>query len=820
MTHRNRIFQLWLATLVTTASAWDIKSLFAGRQLEEEELEPIWGYQQGSANAHTDAGAMVYDYKHDSVVLVGTTHDNQFFVDDGAIGVDCFIATIRLPDTADEVSAKEAAASSPELAAAAAQQRVHWVLSGKHRVATPNVLDRCDLVASLYGEIESSATSHDHTFVGGTLAVNQNHKRDPIAVQPLLYETTIKNFMTEGVNSKTEVETGEPLQLFEAPPFGNVNGEPIGIPKKNDIIIPAMMVGHKHDLYIASVHRILVLHPDEIGKPNAAPKLQISLGIAKFTATDDTTEPLKKEWSHIEPTTILEVKADDVPHVTSGLFHGNPGMTPQEAHEFELEEHEIENEINEIEEEQEAYEEEQMQLDVYRHEYKNDGVLISGLEMVETSATESYLLIAGSAPGTQKGQQGKNSNHSMAENHPFMPHAPGYTSNIGDWDGFVAKLDPRTGALSQANIGINTWGYRLHTQPKRNDFIQSICVPRLPDGVMLPSNNPFHPNVVYAVGTTTGKYTGDEYGGAFVAQLDLSSMDVLWKQQIPGMNVHGMACQVLVDVASHGDTLRSESKDLIYVAGEVHGQMKVPMADGKTYLTHGHGETDVWVAQLRASDGKVNWVQQVGTSQQDRLAKNVNNPSVSIGQQESDIGDTGSGKGALVLDRQGNALIYGTTNGSLGRKKGAGDRFRDIFVVRLHRDDGSYKAVVEPHKVITEATLPPKPAPAPAPKPTPSNTATTANSASYKPPGTHKGATTDTSVNPVVILAGLGVPFILGIIIILATNKPKGIPTAMPSEPMGGTQMHVDFPSVRPPAVEQSLEMASTKPQQIGRAHV
>jgi len=771
----------------------------------------VWGLQSGPANGHTDAGGMIYDHERDQILLVGTTHDNQFFKSttpwDGT-SVDCFLATITLPPAADELSQTETSSiSSPQvIEAAAAEEATAWKFDALHRITTMDTLDRCDLIATVSVGVSVSTTNgnrHDHTFLAGTIATATmpDDSSKVTAVEPLIYEATLAHFQSTMDGEETKIETGAPLQLFAGAAIQvdqSDNSHPT-TPKKNDIIIPAIVTAHHHDLYMATIHRLLVVTE---ATSTAQPMMRLALGLSRFSATDETGNPLLMEWSHVFATSILEVRTDGSrpQAVTSSMFRDVPGMSAKEQEMLEHEQSQIENEVEEMEAEQMAHEEELVGMDIHRHEYKNDGVLISGLEVVDTeNMDEMYLLVAGSAPGTEEHRGDGASNQTMSS-HPFMDTSKS-TTYVGDWDGFVAKVGARTGTilrpLEDFNVA-NTWSYHLKSQPKRNDFIQSLCVPRFPPGKL--DKVDYYPTVAYVIGTTQGIVDGTQNGGAFIVQLDLDTMDVLWKKQIPGMNVHGMACQVLVDTESHGSTTRATTKDLIYIAGEVHGSMKVPVveADGtkKEITTTAHGETDVWVAQLKASNGDVNWVHQIGTSQQERLAQNVNNPTISDGEQQSNIGETGSGKGALVLDRHGHAIVYGTTNGPLARKSTSGDRNRDIFVLRFHKDDGSYQSILpEQKETVTSSegssTQPPV-----------ATSSSSSSSSTEEPAQTHGGAQVQISTNALVIILGLTVPVILGIIIIVATGgqRERAAEQSWNSLPSNPAKLNVGFP----PNVEHS----------------
>ena len=168
-------------------------------------------------------------------------------------------------------------------------------------------------------------------------------------------------------------------------------------------------------------------------------------------------------------------------------------------------------------------------------------------------------------------------------------------------------------------------------------------------------------------------------------KLDLIDWRDIWRHKLPGNNARALACQV------------SET-DLLYVAGEAEGPLDVPAENNTRRQTIHHGETDIWVAQFQP-DGLMNWIRQLGTDRSERLARNINAKNFL----------PGSGKGALILDREGRPSVYGSTNGSLGRTKKDGDTLRDIFVMHLHRDDGSMRGSV--NTALAEGNMTPDSAP-------------------------------------------------------------------------------------------------------------
>jgi hypothetical protein len=774
---------LWLSSCPATIGG------AVSRRLPAHTDNPnVWGLQSGPANGHTDAGGMIYDSKRDTLVLVGTTHDKQFFPNNSnsssGSSVDCFVATLTLPPLNKELSHP---AMTP-LEGGSLQIVDWWSFSAKQRIQTDSKLDRCDFVTAVWGDL------HDHYFAAGTMAVDTNVNNTATAVHPFITEIDV----TQDKSGIVTIAAGPFMEVLRSE-INPGSPTPIYPTVNNNLIIPSAITTHGHTVYLATIYRTLVVQQ---ASSAAKPMYRIELGIAKFNATDlEADAALRMQWSRIYATGIIEAKGDQAPSVMSGFFHGDPGLPPI----LESQQHQIEQEISQLEAEKEEFE--QDQLDNYRHSYKNDGVLVSGLEIIETeNEADQYMLISGSAPGVKEQREGGYENHTTLSIHPFMNERGTY---VGDWDGFISKIGAKDGVplrpfhhptSAPTSLGAptgyqpgvtNTWTYTLKTQPRRDDFVQSICVPRiLPE--LWTHDEPYYPTVAYAIGSTTGRFDGNQDGGAFVLQLDLATMNINWKKQLPGMNVQGLSCQVLVDVASHGTTTRADNKDLLYIAGEVHGQMTVDLGGGRVIMAEGHGETDIWVAQLQANDGSFRWFHQIGTSLQDRLAKNVNNPTLSEGREEAAIGDTGSGKGALVLDRHGNALVYGTTNGPFAKEKK--EPFRDIFVLRLHRDDGSYRAIIPPPKTAS-------------PMGTSGGTSTTAPvSAPTSGPTTPPVTGVEDTIDYGVVAAGLLIPIALGIVIILATRRrPRSHPSMEMTETYPKSDIDMPFPPQEqplPPYVE------------------
>jgi hypothetical protein len=121
--------------------------------------------------------------------------------------------------------------------------------------------------------------------------------------------------------------------------------------------------------------------------------------------------------------------------------------------------------------------------------------------------------------------------------------------------------------------------------------------------------------------------------------------------------------------------------------------MDATMVQGQDIL-QSQGGDDIWVAQLVGDDGTVNWIEQVGTSGDDHLARG----------------------GGITSDKRGNAIVFGDTTGALYRERDT-NSISDLFVMTLDHDDGHY--AMTGAAVLVPAPTDPVPAPTnPVPPPT------------------------------------------------------------------------------------------------------
>ena len=93
------------------------------------------------------------------------------------------------------------------------------------------------------------------------------------------------------------------------------------------------------------------------------------------------------------------------------------------------------------------------------------------------------------------------------------------------------------------------------------------------------------------------------------------------------------------------------------------------------------------MAQLMTTDGTVKWMRQIGSSGDDRVARG----------------------GGVIADANGNAVVFGDTNGSLFRDRDEEeykDAFSDVFSMVLRKEDGlSQDPVTLAHQTTVSCSI-------------------------------------------------------------------------------------------------------------------
>jgi hypothetical protein len=266
-----------------------------------------------------------------------------------------------------------------------------------------------------------------------------------------------------------------------------------------------------------------------------------------------------------------------------------------------------------------------------------DGLSVYTTGMV--SVGEDQLLVVGSTRG---------SGGIFGDNGP-----------TADMDGFVVKLGKSNsdGGSSQHGGAVST---RVQSPNDQDDWITSVCV------------DPANPEFVYLVGATMGNNDRVAYQPItgsihpLIIKLNVKTLFPAWwkhLQATDGANpthARAYACAV--------------SEDTLYVAGDV--QDGATMVDPTTPQTSA-GKNDLFVAKLSAgsTEGNLEWVRQVGTSENENLAHG----------------------GGIVLDGSDNAIILGKTTGGMYRQREARETATELVLFAVSQD-GTLQAplVVQP----------------------------------------------------------------------------------------------------------------------------
>lgn len=233
-----------------------------------------------------------------------------------------------------------------------------------------------------------------------------------------------------------------------------------------------------------------------------------------------------------------------------------------------------------------------------------------------------------------------------------------YDSNEGstDMDGFIFKLNPEDGSMYNDGSKSST---RLDSMNKKDDYILNVC------------NDRFDHDAIYVVGKSEGHIRDlsdadqppEGSSHAYVAKVNLETMRAEWLKHFT-MSILGdgmmqgeaLACTVTPD---------SNGENIVYVGGNVKNGAAM---DTKNGAAPSHGKDDIFVAAMNGSRGTLNWIKQMGTSENDRLA---------------------SGQ-ALDVDSFGNVLVYAETFGDFYDEHENDSDAPDLVLFNMNKKDGTY----------------------------------------------------------------------------------------------------------------------------------
>ena len=240
-----------------------------------------------------------------------------------------------------------------------------------------------------------------------------------------------------------------------------------------------------------------------------------------------------------------------------------------------------------------------------------------------------------------------------------------------DFDGYVTKLEASSGEIRELEDGSKA-AFRLETHPGKDEFVNSMCA---------------HGRALYIVGSTdsiidpTFERKDDEKTGpdnkmdAFIQKRQMGNMRVVWTRQISATNMTGNMDLDNQHVEGLGCAVNHDA-DIVYLSGVVSNGASV--VEGEP----GVGENDVFVYALNGLSGTPSEkfpITQVGSFSDDLLAKD---------------------NGGIAIDQYGNAILYGTSRGSLVKKKEIGNSrfaqsYSDIFLMSFLVDGAEHVQPIE-----------------------------------------------------------------------------------------------------------------------------
>jgi len=242
-------------------------------------------------------------------------------------------------------------------------------------------------------------------------------------------------------------------------------------------------------------------------------------------------------------------------------------------------------------------------------------------------------------------------------------------SNGSDFDGYITKVVAENGLFDETVASSAT---RIETNPGKDVFINGLCT---------------HGEALYIVGSTnsvidptflTQKAQKDEAGlkmNAFIQKRNLQNMKTLWTRQLDTADISGDIVIDSQDVEGMGCAIAHEA-NLVYMTGTVHAGASVVAS------VPGTGENDAFINAYDFLNG--NLVEdfpltQIGSVNDDFVAKDG---------------------GGVTIDEYGNAVLFGTTSGSLVKEKDIGNTafaqsYSDIFLMSFLVDSAEHVPLMQ-----------------------------------------------------------------------------------------------------------------------------
>ena len=224
-----------------------------------------------------------------------------------------------------------------------------------------------------------------------------------------------------------------------------------------------------------------------------------------------------------------------------------------------------------------------------------------------------------------------------------------------DTDGFVTVLNPATGALYNS-IGEGSGRATQRFGSDSFEIVANIC------------DDPFDENAFYIVGATVGDMEGridqdivlPPAGSlqAFIRKVNANSLEAEWTVQLPAY----LDENTITSAEAFGCAVNNIGS--VFVVGQVKNG--AGMVERNT-IHVSKGGIDIWIARIDTETAERKWIQQVGSEGDDHVAH----------------------RGGVVIDADGNAIVYGHTNGGIYRKRAVYAQ-HDLFVIRFDEENGNF----------------------------------------------------------------------------------------------------------------------------------
>jgi len=217
-----------------------------------------------------------------------------------------------------------------------------------------------------------------------------------------------------------------------------------------------------------------------------------------------------------------------------------------------------------------------------------------------------------------------------------------------DMDGIMARVNSADGNFVGTLEGDNSIAY-FESADGADDWIMNACVDTEADEAHF-----------YIVGATASKTEDANTINAMVAKVSLDNLTPIWTTELEVLHASGDISQHAAAVGLGCDVI--PGNEGVYIAGTVENgaRMNYPRVESA-------GRDDIFVAKIDPSDGRTIWLDQFGSNGDDRLAR----------------------AGGIKVNQNGNAVVYGDTNGDFYRWNP--ERSRDLFVVVMDEKSGAFQ---------------------------------------------------------------------------------------------------------------------------------